>query len=382
MTHIKEMEQNGFFDRTVENFPDDKKLLERKSAVEGLTRPEIAVLLEYTKIYLKHSILQTSIPEDAHISSVVENAFPPSIRTNYKAAMRDHRLYRDIVATQLTNIIINTMGITFVHRAQTETGASIEDVVRAFTVASQIFNASNLIKMVDDLGFRLPVNKQYEMLYNIRNLIHLATRWFLHSILLKGNLQDLIAHYTKKVRRLEEIIPELMAGYTRQYLQDLINEFLAEGLPRETAQRIATYRAIYTSLNIIDVSTREAFDLIKTAEVYFCSGERMNMLWFRDQINQDTRDGHWNVLARLTLRDELDLVQRALTVAIMKNHQDGATSLEMVNAWIDKNRPSMNRWDSMLTALHSSPSIDYSMFFIAVRELMAIILRSMGSPRY
>lgn len=382
ISHIKEMEINGFFDRKVENFPDDKKLLERKSAVEGLTRPEIAVLLEYTKIYLKHSILKSSIPEDAHINIVVENAFPPSVRKRFQANMRDHKLYRDIVATQLTNIIISMMGITFVHRSQTETGASIEDIVRAFTVATQVFGAAKLIKMVEDLGFKISVTKQYEMLHNIRNLIHLATRWFLQSNLLTGNLQDLITHYSERVNHLEKIIPNLMSGFTRQYLDDLINEFLAEGLPRETAQRVATYRAIYTSLNIIDISTREGFDLVKTAEVYFSSGERVNMLWFRDQINHDTREGHWNVLARLTLRDELDAVQRRLTSAILHNADSSVNSRELVDSWVESNKVAMNRWDEMLTALHSSAHIDYSMFFIAIRELLAIILRSIGSPRF
>lgn len=383
ISHIKELEANGFFNREVENFPDDKKLLERKSAIEGLTRPEIAVLLEYTKIYLKHAILQTNLPEDTHINSVVENAFPPSIRKRFQPNMRDHKLYRDIIATQLTNNIVSTMGITFVHRAHSETGASIEDIVRAFTVASEIFGAPALIKLIDELGFKLPIDKQYDMLFHIRNLIHLATRWFLQSSLLKGNIEDLIEHYSKGIQQLEKTIPNLMAGYTRQYLSDLVNEFLAQGLPRETAQRIATYRAIYTALNIIDISTHEGFDLEKTAEVYFCSGERVNMLWFRDQINHDTREGHWNVLARLTLRDELDAVQRRLTMAILQHTSAAqASALELVDRWVRTNKPSMARWDTMLAALHGSAHTDYSMFFIAIRELLSIILRSMNAPRY
>src|SRR5690606_16359077 len=105
------------------------------------------------------------------------------------------------------------------------------------------------------------------------------------------------------------------------------------------------------------------------------------MLWFRDQINHDTRDGHWNVLARLTLRDELDAVQRTFTVAILKNDHVSSPSSVLVDHWVEKNESAMARWSSTLSSLHSSTHVDYSMFFIAIRELMSIILRSMGMGR-
>ena len=380
-SHIKELETAGLLDRRIENIPDDKKLMERKAAAEGLTRPEIAVLLEYTKIYLKQAILQSDVPEDPYIGEVVEKGFPPSIHKKYKNAMKNHRLYRDIVATQLSNTIINTMGITYIHRIQSETGATVGDIVRAYMVASHIFGTNEIQLLVENLDFKITMTKQYEMLYSIRKLINLATRWFLLSTLLQGDLQELIQHYSSRIAKLEKIIPSLMAGFSRQYLDELIDDFLKIGLPRKTAEHIATYRAIYTTLNIIDVSTRHEYDLIKTAEVYFASGERVNMLWFRDQINQDSRDGHWNAMARLTLRDELDAAQRALTVSIMKNDKKSLESSMLISNWLEKNHDGLKRWDNLLTMLHGSTNVDYSMFFIAVRELLSFIMRSVGAPR-
>lgn len=379
---IKDLEANSSFDRAVENIPDDKKLTERKAAGEGLSTPEIAILLEYSKIQLKHAILQTNLPEDPYINLIASNAFPPSIRTKYSEALKEHRLFRDIVATQLANKIVNSMGITYIHRVQTETGCSIEEIVRAFTVASEVFNTTKLRKVIEGLDFKISMTKQYEMLFNIRTLINLATRWFLQSTLLNGDLRLLIEHYATRIDKLEKIIPSLMAGFTRQYLHELIDDFLKLGLSKDTAEHIATYRAIYTCLNIIDVSTRHDFELIKTAEVYFAAGERVNMLWFRDQINQDTREGHWNALARLTLRDELDAAQRALTIAILKSNPSHVSSGHLINTWIENNKASLKRWDQLLALLHSSTTVDYSMFFIAIRELLSLILRSMGAPRH
>lgn len=379
--HIKELEAAGILDRQVENIPDDKRLMERKAAGEGLTRPEIAVILEYTKIYLKQAILHSKLPEDPHISEIVANAFPPSIHANYQQAMKDHRLYRDIIATQLSNKIINTMGLTYIHRAQSETGASIEAIVKAFTVASSVFETAELRTLVESLDFKVSMEKQYEMLYVVRTLINLSTRWFLHSALLIGDLKSVIEHYKPRIKLLEAKIPDLMGGASRKFMNDLLDEFSAAGLTRETAQRIITFRVAYTSLNIIDVSTRENFDLMKTAEVYFASGERVNILWFRDQINRDAREGHWNALARLTLRDELDTAQRALTIAILKSNPESIPTSDLINNWIANNDAALQRWDKLLGMLHSSTNMEYSMFFIAIRELLSMILRSIGAPR-
>ena len=375
-SYIKELETFGVLNRQVEFLPDDKKLLERKAAGEGLTRPELATLLAYTKIHIKHEILKSKLPEDPYLGQILETAFPVSVRKKYKQAMKHHRLHRDIVATQLSNQVVNEMGITFVYRLQMETGATVDEIIRAHAIASRVFGTTELQKIIESLDFKIPMGEQYEMLFNIRNLVNLSARWFLHTNHLRGDLGNLIEHYSTRVRSLENLIPDLMAGYTKEYLESLTIKFVQSGLPKEIARRIATYRAIYTALNIIDVATDNNFDLIKTANVYFAAGERINLLWFRDQIAKDSREGHWNTLARLTLRDELDYSQRALTIAIINKNKKEHDADKLIEKWMSTNQRPLERWERLLEMLHSSTQIDYTMFFIAIRELMGLILTS------
>jgi glutamate dehydrogenase len=107
--YIKELESIGILNRKVEFLPDDKELIERKANSSGLTRPELAVLLAYTKIHLKQEILKSQLPEDVFLKQMLETAFPPTIRKKYQHAMTEHRLERDIIATQLSNDIVNQM---------------------------------------------------------------------------------------------------------------------------------------------------------------------------------------------------------------------------------------------------------------------------------
>ena len=374
--YLQELETQGIIDRQIEFLPNSKALLERKKNGLGLTRPELAILLEYTKIYIKHAILASDLPEDTYISHVFNSAFPASLHKKYASAMLKHPLRRDIIATQLSNQMVNRMGFTFVYRLQMETGATIAEIVKAYTVSAHIFNAFELQKLIESLDYKVPLAEQYDMLYSVRQLINLSTRWFLHGTHLQGNLANLISHYAERIKILEVLTPNLMSGATKKYLTDLKLRFIEAGVPAKVAQHIATYRAIYTSLNIIEVSTRHKFDLERTAKVYYAAGEKVNLLWFRDQISNDSRDGHWNVLARLTLRDELDIAQRAITFAIMQTDRQEKDIRKLINKWISNNKRALNRWDRLLAMLHASTNVDYTMFFIAMRELIGLILTS------
>ncbi|ARG98661.1 NAD-glutamate dehydrogenase [Legionella micdadei] len=371
--YIKKLEALGVLDRKVEFLPDDKKLIERKSVGEGLTRPELAVLVAYTKIYIKNEILNSKLPEDPVLKQIAETAFPQTIVKKYKSEMSEHRLYREIIATQLSNQVVNEMGITFVYRLQMENSATVDEIVRAYVIASRVFATHEVQNLVLSLDFKIHMNEQYNMLFNIRNFLNLATRWFLNSKYIQEDLSTLINYFSKQIKVLEKVTPILMGGVTKQYLESLTQQFTASGLPEETARRIATYRAIYSGLNIIEVATQNKFDLIRTAEVYFAVGEQFSLLWFRDQLSRDTREGHWNSLSRLTIRDQLDFSQRALTVAILKTGSKEKDVQKLIQEWINRNQRALKRWNNLLEQLHSSGSVDYSMFFIAMRELVTLV---------
>jgi glutamate dehydrogenase len=372
--YIRELEETGELNRHVEFLPDDKIILDRKAAGIGLTRPEIAVLLAYTKIHIKNEILKSDLPENTYLEHMIENEFPNLLHKNYYNLMLKHRLRREIIATQLSNLVVNEMGIMFVHRVQTETGASVADIVRAEIVSSHIFRAAELQKVIESLDFKVSVKLQYELLQHLRRLLTLSTRWFLYNNRLKGDMADIIKLYRDKVDILAQEVPKLMLGHTKTYLEKLSEDFIHMGIQRETAQKIAATRALYTTLNVIEVSTAQNLDLLQTAKIYFNVGGRFNLVWFRDHITNDTREGHWNTLARLTIRDELDVLQKNITHSIMRNEKKITDPVQSTEKWVQKNRRAMDRWEKVLEMLHGSTNIEYSMFFIAIREFSGLIV--------
>jgi glutamate dehydrogenase len=288
--------------------------------------------------------------------------------------MEKHSLRREIIATQLSNQVVNEVGITFVYNLQVETGATVAEILRAYIVASRSFETPQLLKLIESFGFKLPLATQYELLGYVRRLTFLATRWFLrHMQLTDDNMPSIISHYGKSIKMLETLIPSLMSGSTRSYLETLTETFTKVGISEESARKIGAARAMYSSLNVIEVATKYKFDLEKTAKIYFATGERFNLLWFRDRIASDSREGYWDTLARLTLRDELDVLQKLLTVVVMQHSKGESDPHKAIDAWINHHHRPIERWDNILAMLHSSTSIDYVMFFIALRELSDLL---------
>lgn len=371
--YIKKLEMWVNLDRGVEFLPDDKKLLERKTASVGLTRPELAVLMAYTKIHIANELLKSDLPDDSYFTTILETGFPLSLRKPYMKAMQEHPLYREIIATQLSNQIVNSMGITFMYRMLTETGLTIPDIARAYTIAANVYQTDALQKLIDSLQDKVSVQTQYELLHHVRQLLNLATRWFLHNKRLDGGIAKNITHYGQSISKLEKLVPKLMGGVTKEYLEKIINQFVSIGIEKNMAQKIAVTRALYTALNIIEVATQNKFDLALTAEVYFKVGSQFNLIWFRDQIASDSREGHWNTMARLSLRDELDNLQRRLTIAILVTNKKERTAEQLINYWLEQNHHIEQRWEKLLEMLLESENIDYTMFFIALRELSSLI---------
>src|SRR5690606_32676311 len=131
---IRTLESQGLLDRQIEYLPSDAEIAERKSRGLGLTRPELAVLLSYSKLVAFQQMLDSDIPEDPYLSKELVRYFPEPLQAKYAKSMEQHRLKREIIATAVTNSTINRMGATFLLRMQEDSGRTPGEVDRKSVV--------------------------------------------------------------------------------------------------------------------------------------------------------------------------------------------------------------------------------------------------------
>lgn len=368
--YVKYLENEGIIHRNLDFLPSEKEFLDRKIHGLGLTRPELSTLLAYTKIHLKESILKSNLVSDVDLQSYAEKAFPKKIIKQFKFALGKHDLLSSIVANEIGNELINQMGLTYIYRLQIETGAKLDAIVKAQIITSHIFSIRSVREVINQLGSSVDISFQQEILYQLRQLINLSTRWFLQNNRMSQPISRIIEKYKYGLEKIENDIPALMGGVTKDYLENIIIKFSSLGLPAKIARRIGAYRAIYTALNIIEISHAHAFDIKKTAEMYFKVGEVFNLLWYRDELGKDTRDGHWNVLSRLTLRDLLDQAQRRFCILILEFAKGRSQSLaQTIKEWQLQNVDLCDYWHALFQRV-SSGSADYPSFFVSILELL------------
>ncbi len=370
---IRALEELTDLDRSIEYLPSDEELANRKSSNQALTKPELAVLLAYTKIYVKDEILRSELPDNAFFNSILISSFPRALSEHYSSAIKSHSLRREIIATHLSNEMINTMGISFPFRLHNETGASISEIATAYMISATVFQSNLKMRVLESLDNKVKVDLQYELMHILRVLLNMSCRWFLQRRRVKSNLNEVVDYYSSSVTTLTKLIPTLVRGTTKEYVNKIKNRFIESGIDGEIASDIAISRVLFTALNIADVASIHGFDLEKTAQLYFHLGATFNLVWFRDLIANDNRPGKRFNLARLTLRDDIDALQRRLTISIMQS-DPSQTDIDLLTAnWLCDNNGILNRWTYLLKEVMEGPQDDYTSLFTCVRELSTMI---------
>ena len=315
---MRRLERANRLDRRLEFLPNNEELAERRAAGKGLTRPELAVLLAYAKIVLQDELVASDVPEDEYLADDLERYMPPKLREKFRSQLRRHPLRRDIIATYVTNSMVNRAGSTFANRLRDETGASPPDVARAYTVAREVFDIRRLWKDLATLDNVVPAEVQLELQAEGRKMIERSALWFLRNRRQPLDIAATVSHFAPGIASLAQELPKLLAPADSDALDRLAERFTAAGVPAELATRVASLDALFSGLNVIEVATACGETVEAVAAVYFALGYKLDLHWLRDQIAKLPAETHWQTLAQGALRDDLYSEQRELTAEVLK----------------------------------------------------------------
>jgi glutamate dehydrogenase len=372
MRLIKALERGHHLDRRLEFLPSDEELAERRAAGRGLTRPEMAVLLAYSKVSLQEALLASNVPEDAYLSDDLERYLPVKLRESFREQMRQHVLRREIIATHVTNSMVNRVGSTFVHRLEEETGSGATEIARAYTVAREILEARRLWSDIDHLDGLVPAEVQTTLMAESRRLIERATRWLLRNRPQPLHIAAEVSRFAPGIAALAQALPKLLAPAEADAVSHGSEELVAEGVPADLATRVASLDALYSGLDIIEVASAREETVESVAAIYFALGSRLDLHWLRDQINQLPAESHWQTLAKGALRDDISSEQRQLTAQVLRHQADGPDAEAMIDGWVADNGSAVTRCEAMLDDLKQADTLDVAMLSVALREIRSL----------
>jgi glutamate dehydrogenase len=358
---IRFLEKIGQLNRAIEFLPADDEIAERKARGQGLTTPELAVLLAYSKMWLFDELLESTVPEDPWIGAALARYFPEKLRQKFGAYIPRHPLKREIIATHVLNSMVNRVGSTFVHRLAEMTGAKPTDVVRAYLLTREIFGYVAIWQAIEALDNRVPDAVQGEMVIELGRLTTRATTWFLRSKRLAEPMEASFKRFTASVEALRaRLAPEAAAAPRAA-------TWVQAGVPAELAQRVAMAESLYAALDIAEIAEATQRPLAQVADVHAAVGQRLMLVALRARINALPSDSYWQSLAKAALGDDLAGLQRALAQQVVAHPAQDAA--EQLRAWETRTGAGLERAQRMLAELADAKGADLAMLSVALREL-------------
>ena len=369
---LRHLEQSHKLDRELEALPSDEELAERKRDHLGLTRPELATLLAYSKIHLYSALLESDVPEDPHLSAELEHYFPDPLPDRFGEQMRDHRLRREIAATQIVNNMLHGGGTTFAFRLHEELGASAADIARVYAVARDIFQMRPQWAEIEALDNRVGAEVQISMLLEGRRLIERGSRWLLRNLERPIDIAPEVHHFQPGAAALYESFHRLLDGPDAEPIEWRAAELRDAGVPDRLAMRVASLGTMFASLDIVKVADETGLDVESVAAVHFQLGSRLQLHWLRDRIVELPRDDRWRALARAALRDDLYGLHRALTAEVLRSDGRPEDAGALVSEWIERN-PASERCLETLADIRVGRTYDMTTLPVAVREVRNLL---------
>jgi glutamate dehydrogenase len=361
--------------RELEALPGADELAERKRAHRGLTRPELAVALAYSKIDLYAELLDSDVPEDPHLSGELDHYFPDPLPERFGELMRAHRLRREIIATQVVNNVLHGGGTTFTFRLQEESGAPASEIARVYAAARDIFDMRPQWGEIEALDNQVEAGVQIEMLLAGRRLIERGSRWLLRNRRRPLDIGATVQFFEPGASVLYDAVPRLLGGSDLEPLTVRAGELEQAGVPPELALRVATLGTMFATFDIVEVAEEAGLDVERVAAVHFQLGEKLELHWLRDRIVALPRDDRWRALARAALRDDVYGLHRALTAAVLREAPPDGCASERVDAWVAAN-PASERCLQTLAEIRVGRVFDTTTLPVAVREVRNLL----GAP--
>ena len=370
--YIRSLEQAGKLDPELEFLPDDETLTERKAAGLGLTAPEFAILLSYTKVALYEELLASDLPDDPHMVGELERYFPVAVRQRFRTRLPRHPLRREIVAAQVTNSLVNRAGTSFVFRLSEETGATGPDVVRAFAVAREVFDLRSLWEEIEALDGRVAAEAQLAMHLKARILLERATRWLLRNRPRPLDIAAASSEFRPGAAALAAAVGDVLCAPDREAARRTAEGLVGAGVPPGLADRVGYLESVLPALDLVDVAAATGLSFEEVTGVYFAIDDRLELYSLRDRIAALPREERWEALARRALWEDLQSEHRALAADVLRESEDGPVA-ERVSTWNAHNAAAIQRCLHVLADVKAGDEPDLATLSVAVREIRNLI---------
>ena len=364
---IEKMEKAGVIDRELEVLPSEEEIEEIKLRGKGLTRPEISVLQAYAKIELTKELLKTDVPDNDHSLKWLLDYFPSLLHKKYAKEINKHMLKREIIATTMSNGLVNRLGLTFVQEKKDKTGASVADIAVAYFVVKEAFDLKPIFEQIEALDYKIPAKVQLCAMNEISKTVEREVIWFLTRLGRDIDLDKDVKLFSGGVRELKKTLNSSIDIALGKEIDMRVKAWQVDGLPEELAKQIALMPVLSSAFDIIRIANDRNAPIKHTAKIYFELGEYFHINWLRKQAKYIKGDTKWSSDALDGIIDHLYGCQAGLTISILNDEK--TVNERTVSEWLAKRGHQAVQIKEMFDEIRKNAKVDLSILVIAEQRL-------------
>ena len=377
---MHKLEKLGLLDRQVEFLPNADEVARRHSMGIGLTRPELSVLLSYSKIYLYSNLLSSTLPDEEYYVNELVKYFPEKLSKLYTNEVKGHNLRREIVATYITNSLVNRLGITFFNRLSEDTGLKMCDIARAYTITRDVFKLRNLWFDIQNLIPKIDSKVQIEMYREIATFIESTTAWLIRGI--EQPIKDiakLVKEFSPKVEEVYDTLDKSLDKYAQKIRMERFKYYVSKKVPENIAKKIASMDMMSSACQIVQVArNNNKVSIEYVTELYYSIGTKLHLRYLRISAHNLKIDSYWDKLSLKSYMDNIYDQQMRITDEIVKysiNTKGKFTVTEIITKWLENNDKQITRFNELIYDLQTHDYPDFSMLNVAgnrIKEVTSI----------
>ncbi len=365
------LEEIGDLDREIEFLPTSAEMASREDAGEGLTRPELSVLLSYAKISLYELLLESDVIDDDYFKKELLRYFPTTMHNGYDDEISGHKLRREIIATRLSNLMINRGGPAFIRSLVDQSGATPAQIATAFAMAYDSFEMLSLNTEIDKLDNKINSDVQVRLYLKVQNLLRRQTAWFLRFVDNgKTDLNKIVTLYKDGIQTLMNSFSDHLPAESFEFVQKQAAELIDAGVPKKLANTMAAMRYLDNASDIVRVAERANFDLKHVAKLYFSVGDFMGIQWLISNARKMQMHDYYDRLAINRLINGLQTTHRQIVVSILAQDDDKDKALKL---WKHKYADEIAKANVAITNVNASGALTLAKLAVAAAHIGDVV---------
>ncbi len=368
---IKALEIRGNLDRKLESIPSDSVLEERRTESQGLTRPEISVLLAYSKQSMKQELLKQLDSVDEHLFlKTLDAYFPIVLQQKYAQEIQQHSLRDEIVANSLVNALINRMGMVLPYRLMEETHCNVATIININSLVCEIFDIDRLWLQLELSQLDLQTSELLKTI--LREAIEKAMYWFINKDVQHAGVFNNHQDYIEGIKTLSTQVSSFITPTEQQWIDKQVEEFIHQGVVAEVAVEIVILDILYWCLDVVWLKKQTTSSLQDCAIIFFQVIEIFNLLWLRKQTNSLPKNTRWEALARRTVKKEFNRVCCDLTIAVLQ--QPSSKVNDKLSYCLKASTETITRYHKLVALVKTDNEITLEKITVLLKELAEINL--------